>query len=141
MAHVVLPTPPFWFAIAMTLPNRALLFANPLARARFELLCSPQRAERTRHQPRTDYNGNVHVFARLCDENLLRRACRASRAATLVDNSVVLRGRARRSRARRRPLARASSRSGTPGGPYRFAHGPILATLREQAPARSSSGP
>jgi len=29
----------------MTLPNRALLFANPLARARFELLCSPQRAE------------------------------------------------------------------------------------------------
>src|SRR5438552_14058317 len=94
MAHVVLPTPPFWFAIAMTLPNRALLFANPLARALFELLCSPQRAERTRHQPRTDYNGNVHVFARLCDENLLRRACRASRAATLVDNSVVLRGRA-----------------------------------------------
>src|SRR5438552_1539122 len=26
-------------------------------------------------------------------------------------------------------------------GPDRFAHGPILATLREQAPARSSSGP
>src|SRR2546430_13366943 len=56
IAQVVLPTPPFWFAIAMTLPNRALLFADPTPRARFELLCSPQRAETYAPQPSEDYN-------------------------------------------------------------------------------------
>src|ERR687888_1553854 len=58
IAHVVLPTPPFWFAIAMTLPNRALLFADPSPPDPLRVAVLPTaRGSARANQPRTDYNG------------------------------------------------------------------------------------
>jgi len=86
--------------------------------------CAPHSArKRTRHQPRTDYNGLRAVFVRVCEKGSARRACRATRADPLSRPEG--------------PVADTCAING-PAGDTRE---PVLATLREQAPARSSSGP
>src|SRR3989441_9954253 len=108
MAHVVLPTPPFWFAIAMTLPNRALLFADPTPWARFELLCSPQRAETYAPQPSEDYSRFGSLWGEPSGPSRFARGPVVAALRYLVG----LRALSLRSRARRR---RAESLGGTAG--------------------------
>src|SRR2546428_3041626 len=62
MAHVVLPTPPFWFAIAMILPNRALLSQAPPEPASSAVL--PTARGSARAPARSDYSPRGRAVTR-----------------------------------------------------------------------------
>src|SRR5207244_12052240 len=75
MAHVVLPTPPFWFAIAITLPNRALLLRTlALSPLRVAVLPTARGSARA-NQPHGHYSGGL-AHAIRSEERRVGEECR-----------------------------------------------------------------
>src|SRR5438876_8815395 len=81
MAHVVLPTPPFWFAIAITLPNRALLLRTlALSPLRVAVLPTARGSARA-NQPHAHYSGGLaHAIGAGQGRDLISQRPRAPRS-------------------------------------------------------------